>query len=366
MAKINSADNGKSSGQVRLVDIIDDMCAGKDVFFRLVRVAEDIMTTDVKTLTLDDTVEGCLRCMENNKLRHVPIVDVPADEEDKPGKPYFMGIISERDIFRLISPYLGKAGEEDTDSSALRSPVAQFVTRNPTSASPETPIPEMIQSMIDSHIDMLPILDKEDLVGVATARDITGLYMKLDAMRRLRSEGVKEIRLVDLANGTPGTSAALLASVLRTVRDVMTEQVVSLEVHQSLSDAMELMQRGKFRHVPVVKSGKLMGIVSDRDILQHLPFTALSQRPEERFRDHLFESDPKDASLRLPVTRIMTQEVVHVSPDCDIYEGARMMYDLGVSCLPVVDEEKKLQGLITVTDLMRALLAAYKLTERAA
>lgn len=351
----------------RLIDLIDDMCAGKDVFFRSVRVAEDIMTADAKTLTLDDTVEACLKCMKDNKVRHVPVMDVLEDEEGKPGKTQFVGVVSERDMFRLLSPYLGKLGEDNSDSRALKLPLVQVLTRSPKSVSPKTPMPEMLASMIDGHIDMLPVLDEGELVGVATAGDITKLYVRLDAIRRLRAESAKGPRLLDLAHGGSGQSAALLASVLRTVRDIMTEEVVSLEMHEYLSDAIQLMQKGGFRHIPVLEGGELKGILSDRDILRHLAFAIPSQRPEEGFRERLFGADPKDPSLRLPITHIMKQkEVVHVLPDCDIYDAARMMHDLGISCIPVVDAERKLQGIVTVTDLMRALLAAYKLTERAA
>ena len=58
--------------QFRLIDLIDDMCEGKDVFFRLVRLVKDIMNHDIKTLTLDDTIEGCLKFMKDYKVRHVP------------------------------------------------------------------------------------------------------------------------------------------------------------------------------------------------------------------------------------------------------------------------------------------------------
>lgn len=102
--------------QFRLIDLIDDMCDGKDVFFRSVRVAKDVMTNDVKTLTLDDTVEVCLKFMKDKEVRHVPVMDIPTEEE---GKPYFVGVVSERDMFRQVSPYVGKVGEEDTDSKAL-------------------------------------------------------------------------------------------------------------------------------------------------------------------------------------------------------------------------------------------------------
>jgi len=55
-----------------------------------------------------------------------------------------VGIISQRDVFRKISPYLGKVSEEDSDLKALKQPLVKIVTENPKSVSPETPIQDMI------------------------------------------------------------------------------------------------------------------------------------------------------------------------------------------------------------------------------
>lgn len=95
-------------GRLRLIDLIDDMCAGRDVLFRWVRVAADVMTSRVKTLTLDDTVKDCLDFFQTNNVRHVCVMDVATEEEGEQAKPYFVGIVSERDVFRRISRYVGK------------------------------------------------------------------------------------------------------------------------------------------------------------------------------------------------------------------------------------------------------------------
>jgi len=352
--------------QLRLVDLIDDMCDGKDVFFRSVRLVRDIMIYDVKTLTLDDTVETCLKFMKDNEVRHVPVVDTATDEGEK---PYFVGVVSERDLSRQISPYVGKIGEEETDSKALRQTLGQIVTRNPKSASPETPIPEMIVIMVDNHIDMVPVLADGNLVGIVTASDIIKFFVRLDAIRQVyvesRSAG-KNRRLVDLLSGGSDEVAAVLSSVLRTVEDIMTEQVVWLEEQDNLAKAMEVMQSGKFRHVPIVNREKrLVGVISDRDILRHLPMRSRQRRIQpDVFRSQLFDVDAKDASLELPLKHIMRLDVAHVLLDCSFSKAVTMLHEMKISCLPVVDEEKQLRGIVTVTDVMRGLLAAYALTAK--
>lgn len=359
--------------QFRLIDLMDDMWAGKDVFFRSVRFAKDVMSTDVKTLTLDDTLETCLKFMKDNKVRHVPIVDNGTEEGQK---PYFVGVVSERDVFRQISPHVGKIGEEDTDPKALRESLGHIVTRKPKFVSPETPIPDMIAVMVDNHVDMVPVLTDGELVSVVTAVDILKFFVRLDMIRRLCAESAKgrkvgtKRRLVDLVSAGLGGMTATLLSVFQTVQDIMTEGVVCLEEQDNLAKVMEIMQKGEFRHVPIVdKQRRLVGIVSDRDVLRHLPYLSYDERQHtsqaEVFRSCLFAVDPKDPSLRLPLTRIMTLDVIHIAPTCSFYDAAKMLHEMRASCLPVLDDkERDIRGIVTTTDVMRALLAAYELTEK--
>jgi CBS domain-containing protein len=61
----------------------------------------------------------------------------------------------------------------------------------------------------------------------------------------------------------------------------------------------------------------------------------------------------------------MNKNVISVAPACDFYSAVNTMHLKNISSLPVVDEHKKLLGIITVTDIMRALLAVFKLFEKA-
>jgi len=344
-------------GQWRLIDLIDNMIAGKDVFFQWVRVVRDVMTIDVKTLGLDDTVEDCIKLFKRNNVRHVCVMDDPSEDDGDPEKPCFVGIVSERDVSRRISPYIGKAREEDTDAKALGERLVEIVTRKPASVTPETPISEMIATMIGSRVDMLPVLAGKDLVGIVTASDIMKLFVRLGTIQRVCANAGRKRRLAHLE------VAALLPSIAQTVEDMMTEEPTCLAPGDCLRDVIEAMKEGEFRHVPILdQQGKLVGIVSDRDVLQHLSFPEGRRRSDDsRFRSRLFATDPKDPSLRLPVTDIMKRDIVHVSPNCTVYDAAKMLLDLRVSCLLVTEEENNLRGIVTITSMMAALLAAFKL-----
>jgi acetoin utilization protein AcuB len=233
----------------------------------------------------------------------------------------------------------------------------------------------MITFMVEDRIDMVPVLDDGDMVGIVTSADIVKLFVRLGAIRQLHAKAgkvggtPKNKQLLDLLSGGSDEVVDVLSSVLRTVEDVMTEQVVYLEEQDNLAKAMDVMQEGKFRHVLIVdREGRLTGIISDRDILRYLPIRSRQSQvqgaPSEQFRSRLFDVAPEDASLGLPVKNIMSREVVHVLPTCSFYDAVKMLHEMKISCLPVVDEEKKLRGIVTATDVMRGLLAAYKLTAK--
>lgn len=364
--KVKCKGNNMATEQFRLIDLIDDMCAGKDVFFRSVRFAKDIMTKDVKMLTLDDTVETCDKFMKDNKIRHVCVMDPPTEEGEK---AVFVGVVSARDIDRQLSPYVGKIGEEDADQKALRLLLTLIVTRQPKSASPETPIPHMIATMLDNRIDMVPVLADGELVGIVTVSDIIKIFVRLNTIRQLCAnveEPGKRLRLADLISGSSLDLAALISSTVQTVEDCMTERVICLEKEDNLSKAVEVIQKRKFRHVPIVdEQRRLVGIVSDRDILRHLPFAKREPASQtEVFRGDLFGVSSKDSSLKLRVTDVMTRDVVSVLPSCSFNNAIKTLHETRINCLPVVDEEKKILGIVTVSDVLRTMLAAYRLTEK--
>jgi acetoin utilization protein AcuB len=351
--------------QSKLIDIIDDMCETKDILFHMMRSVKDIMTYNVKTLTLDDTIETCLAIMTENKIRHIPIVDNAAEE----GDALFVGIVSQRDIFRQISPCMGKISQADSDRKALKQLLVQIVTRKPKCASPETPIQDATTLMVENRIDSVPVLFENDLVGIVTATDVLKLFVRLHAIGQLYEEKSKtgqRRRFVDLLAGNSDKAAWALSSVLGTVKDIMTEQVVSLEEQDDVDKVMKVMQKGKFRHVPVVdRDKKLVGIISDRDVLRLLPYRKGQRKPQsEVFRAELFDVEPHEPVIRQQVYRIMNQNVIHVQPDCDFYDVVKMLHEMKISCVPVTDEDKNLLGIATVTDVMRGLLAAYSLFEK--
>lgn len=368
-AHIQWETDNTSNNRFRLIDLIDDMYAGKDVFFQFVRFVRDIMPNNVKTLTLDDTVGKAYELMKQDGIRHICVVDTPIGDEKK---PFFVGVVSERDVFRQISPDAVKDNDGKMKIKIKRQLLGQIVTRKPKTVSPDTSIVSMLSVMLDNHVDMVPVIDGDDLVSVVTTADIVKLIVRFDVISRLseRPNGT-DIGLNKTQSDHPflqdvDDMTSLFSTVFQTVENIMTEQVVYLGEDDNLAAVMEAMKNGKFRHIPIVNTeGILVGILSDRDVLRHLPFVGGQRLPgSEVFRSSLFYVDIRDPSLKLPVTSIMIRNVTHIRQNCIFYDAVKMLHELKISCLPVVDEYKRLRGIVTVTDIMRFLLNVYERFEK--
>jgi acetoin utilization protein AcuB len=129
------------------------------------------------------------------------------------------------------------------------------------------------------------------------------------------------------------------------VRDIMTSELTTLEADAKLLDAALLMRSSGFRHLPVVKEGRLVGLLSDRDVQRASPSMFSDISPEEYNR--LFETTP--------IEKVMTKEPVSVSPDTAVSEVVRLMHQHKYGSLPVVEGDNQLVGIVTTTDMLRIL-----------
>lgn len=130
------------------------------------------------------------------------------------------------------------------------------------------------------------------------------------------------------------------------VRDWMTAQVITITPQTTLPEVQRIMLEHKIRRLPVVKSDKLVGIVTLGDIREAKPSDATTLSIYEL--NYLMD--------RLTVKDFMTPNPITIPPDATIVEAARLMVEHKVGGLPVVDHGK-LVGIITETDLCRVLMS---------
>jgi CBS domain-containing protein len=127
------------------------------------------------------------------------------------------------------------------------------------------------------------------------------------------------------------------------VRDIMPRKMVTISESDRLSTVEDIMTLGRVRHMPVVHGGKLVGVVSERDLLR----ASLSNLTE-------FGSEERRAFLHVvEIGRVMSAPAITIGPDDSVEDAAKVMAERKIGCLPVVDVGDVLLGLITETDVLR-------------
>jgi CBS domain-containing protein len=131
------------------------------------------------------------------------------------------------------------------------------------------------------------------------------------------------------------------------VQDVMQTNLTTVTPDTTLPEALRLMHAGRIRHLPVLAEGKLVGIVSDRDLKRAMASPATSLAAQEL--TYLLE--------RLRLEEIMTRTVITIGPSSPVEEAARIMLREKISAVPVT-EGGRLVGIVTETDVLRLFVRA--------
>jgi len=131
------------------------------------------------------------------------------------------------------------------------------------------------------------------------------------------------------------------------VADVMIGKVVTLSPHHSFNDVANLMNDRYFRHCVVVdQGGVVIGVISDRDILR-----ALARNPNSRSKS---------------LDQIMTKQPVTVKRNTAIIDAVGKMLAKRINCLPVIDDDGRICGIVTSTDLIKSYQQLLELMHKQA
>lgn len=139
------------------------------------------------------------------------------------------------------------------------------------------------------------------------------------------------------------------------VKELMTSKVFTVEQQDLIDRAFFLIHYEKIRHLPVVKKGKVIGIVSDRDL-----YKALGPKNNS----NVIETGVTGMHV-IPkkVQNIMRRGVLTVTPETHASEAAALMADNKVGALPVVNKDDKLVGILSATDILRVFSKIEKTNE---
>jgi CBS domain-containing protein len=125
------------------------------------------------------------------------------------------------------------------------------------------------------------------------------------------------------------------------VRTLMRAKPVAISADDSLRIVLDIMELGRVRHIPVVRKGKLVGVVSQRDLF-HASLSNVIGLPREE--QELFLEGVK-------ISEVMSAPPVSIGPDASVWEAAALMAKSRIGCLPVVNGDEVV-GIVTETDLL--------------
>ena len=131
------------------------------------------------------------------------------------------------------------------------------------------------------------------------------------------------------------------------VSNWMSKDVITVDVENSMHDAVKLMKEKGIRMLPVLKKGKLVGIVTDRDLKR----SAASDATTLDVHELLY------LVSKIKVGSIMTKDPITVPQNFTVEETAEVLLKNKISGAPVVDQNGDVVGMITQTDLFRVLIA---------
>ena len=123
---------------------------------------KEIMTTRVATVSMDDRLGVIKEIFEQAHFRHLLVLE----------EEVLVGVISDRDLLRALSPYLDTDAEMNRDTETLNRRAHQIMSRQPITISPESSLQAASAIMLEQHVSCLPVLENGALVGIVSWKDL--------------------------------------------------------------------------------------------------------------------------------------------------------------------------------------------------
>jgi predicted transcriptional regulator len=236
------------------------------------------------------------RCLELFKKETPPVLAVLDDK----GK--YTGVIARRWIMRA---------RLDTATTKVKT-----LMRPAPKVTPEVSLSKAARLMIEGGARQLPVFEKEKLLGFVTDEDIIHGAV-------IQEWGNTEIE------------------------KIMTKAPYTIEANRTVGAVLSLFREHDISHTPVIDNGKLVGIISIQDIIEHI----FQPQRRQTLGDIV---GGKVQVLSIPAKGIMTSPVVTVTPETSLKEAEKKMHDFNVHCLAVTAKES-LVGLVTKLDFLEPI-----------
>jgi acetoin utilization protein AcuB len=127
------------------------------------------MTARVVTVEMDDPLDVVKKIFDNLNFHHLLVVDE---------RKRLSGVVSDRDLLKALSPYIGSIAETARDASTLNKRVHQVMSRNLITLSPDAEIAECVRLFLEQRISCIPVVDEEfKPIGIVSWRDVLKLLL---------------------------------------------------------------------------------------------------------------------------------------------------------------------------------------------
>jgi CBS domain-containing protein len=255
---------------------------------------KDIMQTNLITVDKDESLANVVELMKKHSITKFPVMDE--------GK--FVGIVSDEEIVNK----LGAIRQRMIPASSLK--VSSVTIKEVRSVGPLTNLNEVVETCKKGKIGMLPILENGELQGILTRSDLLEL---------VQSD--------------------------KPLGEVIKKEIYSVLPDDRLVHARRIMIDRGVERLPVLGARTVIGIIGSMDIAMFLAY----------FKDHVPVRYQKARIKNLRVEDAMRGDVVVAEENQTAREAAKIMAKENIGCLPVVDTERKIRGIISRTDLIRLI-----------
>ncbi|ALU24709.1 CBS domain-containing protein [Myroides odoratimimus] len=134
------------------------------------------------------------------------------------------------------------------------------------------------------------------------------------------------------------------------VEEIMTKELITLTLSDSLYDAERLFKKHKIRHIPIVKGDKLIGVLSYSDLIKISYVDVVEDESEDM---------PSVVYDLYSIEQLMAKVVVSALPTATVKEVTEILSKQSYHSIPIVDQLDNLKGIVTTTDLLKYFLKQY-------
>lgn len=132
------------------------------------QMVRDVMTKRVVTVELDVTLAEIKSVFDQSHFHHLVVVNGNKTA----------GVISDRDVLKSLSPFVGTISERAVDAHTLQRRAHQIMTRKPITTHPDVTLRQAVELMLQKNVSCLPVVENDHLVGIVTLKDIIKALIK--------------------------------------------------------------------------------------------------------------------------------------------------------------------------------------------